>query len=84
METDVYKFDPETPIYYQVDPFVHIYEKKHGIKPNIIYLHPDNIQGGGRIITRDWYLLMIPDLGQQINEFQLGYSISEFKHSFDI
>lgn len=79
MDTDVYQFNPKTPIYSQVHPFVYVYEKKHGVKPNILYLHPDNIQGGGRIITRDWSLIMVPDLRQQINEFQLGHGTAEFK-----
>ena len=70
---NLYTFDKDAPIYAQIERALRIFERKHGEKPDLLFIHPDNIGDmQGTITAGNWTLQVIPDKRQSRKAFELA------------
>ena len=70
---NLYSFDPNLPVYAQLDKAVELFWNKHEITPDLLLIHPDNVGDmSGVIVADNFTLQVIPDKRQSRKAFELA------------
>jgi len=70
---NLFSFDPQAPLYAQLERAVRIFERKHGEKPDLLLIHPDNVGDMKGVITSDAFTLeVMPDKRQSRRAIELA------------